>query len=227
MFGKKKKFSTSRFAERAIELDTFHLFTDMPMTAAISRVVTVSTLPHEARSSAYAIGVFHDIYGGGRPLLPVEIEFDFSSGGEGSGWGEVWADSSVRGAAFYRARIVVADPGAHFFNAVQTAVEHTAVSGNQFLHLVFRKKRKKPYDVKTDQKERSAEGDRLDALMRRIDASEPAAEMPRLEFDTVLLEDAIYTKAPTWSHAWEDGLLDRAIYHSPGTAKWRARRWRK
>src|SRR3546814_3435177 len=74
MFGRKKRFSTSRFVERAIELDTFQLFTSRCLTVAISKISTGSTLSHSDQRYASAIGVLHDERGDGQPLLPVKVE---------------------------------------------------------------------------------------------------------------------------------------------------------
>ncbi len=228
MFGKKKKFSTARFVERAIELDVLHLFTHMPLTAAISRISTLVTQPNREQTSASAYGVFHDNYGQGQPLLPVEIEFDFrASDTDKPGWGEIW-NNALRGERpSYRARVIVADPAARLFNAAVKAAEHAAISGHQFLHLVFHRERKVPYHVKTDQAEMKARTDDLAALMRRIDAGDEDAEMPHLEWDTLSIEDSIYLKGPSWSHAWVDGVLERPMFHNRDAAKWRGQPWRQ
>src|SRR3546814_9169910 len=89
MFGRKKRFSTSRFVERAIEFDTFQLFTSRCLTVAISKISTGSTLSHSDQGYASAIGVLHDERGDGQPLLPVKGAFDFYDRSEKVGWGSI------------------------------------------------------------------------------------------------------------------------------------------
>ncbi|WP_169800966.1 hypothetical protein [Novosphingobium naphthalenivorans] len=199
------------------------------MTVAISKVSTNMVLPNKEQRSASAVGVIHDVYGGGHPLLPVEVEFDFDGSNEKLGWGyiETWGWPSSEPDDLFQAKIFVFDRDANFFKAVQKAAEHAALSGNQFLHLVFQRTRKKPYDAKTDQQEAEAEQERLSALMRRIDSGDKGAKMPLIEFDSIWVEDAIHTNAPAWSHAWIHDFTDRSMYHSRAAAKWRSMPWRQ
>lgn len=228
MFGKGKnqnraEFSTLRFVEKAAELDTFQLFSESPMTVAISKVSAFVSLPHQQPEMGWAWGVMHSGSSHGRPLLPVEIEFIFfPSQSQSIGSGEVWNDSKGGYKRSYQARLLVRDLGAKFFEIVQKSAEHAAISHNHFLHLTFRRERKQTYDTNTDRAEYDAQQERLTALMRRIDAGEKDAVMPPIEFSSISIEDSVYTKAPEWSHLWLNDPMDRSMYHSKESASWRA-----
>src|SRR3546814_1370222 len=133
MFGRKKRFSTSRFVERAIELDTFQLFTSRCLTVAISKISTGSTLSHSDQRYASAIGVLHDERGDGQPLLPVKVEFDFYGRSEKVGWGsiEIYDKRGMATPFPYEATIFIPDRDGNFFSTVQKAAEHAAISGNR------------------------------------------------------------------------------------------------
>lgn len=226
MFGKKKaKVSTSRFVQRAIELDTFHLFRDMPMTAAISKVYTSKILGRDQRPDGYALGVMHDHYGHGGPLLPVEIEFVFEEGNEKVGRGEIYRGSGHGEHKCYQAKIWIFDPDGAFFADVQNAGAHAAMSGSSFLHLNFAKERVQPIKMTGGWRDAEEEDLDLKALMRRIDSGDEEARMPSLEFDYVSIVDMIHTNAPAWSYAWEDHGRDRPGFHSREAAKWRSYEW--
>lgn len=229
MFRKKRvdnKFSTSRFVQSAGELDMLPLFSDVPLTVAISKTSVWDGLCIEKQDGAQAFGVLHSDFGGVRPQLPIEVEFFFSrSSGEGCGWGEVWNDKRGHDDGSYRARLIVFDPDAKFFSAVERAVAHAAMSRSNFVHLTFRRERKGPYDAKKRTAEWDALKQRMDTLAQQIDEGANDAELPNIKFDSIAVEDAIYTAAGDWSHMWSNDTLQRPLYHSEDYAAWRKRRW--
>src|SRR3546814_17352678 len=92
------------------------------------------------------------------------------------------------------------DRDGNFFSTVQKAAEHAAISGNSFLHLVFQRRKKKPYDAGTESQELKAEHERMETLMRRIDDGEKDAMMPPLESDYIWIEDTFQLTVPMWTN---------------------------
>src|SRR3546814_506688 len=105
------------------------------------------------------------------------VEFDFYGRSEKVGWGsiEIYDKRGMATPFPYEATIFIPDRDGNFFSTVQKAAEHAAISGNSFLHLVFQRRKKKPYDAGTESQELKAEHERLETLMRRIDAGEKDA----------------------------------------------------
>jgi hypothetical protein len=48
--------------------------------------------------------------------------------------------------------------------------------------------------------------------------------LEEIVFDRVFFEDALVTKAPSWSWAWEEWEFEQPRFQSKATAKWR-RQW--
>src|SRR3546814_3764647 len=80
----------------------------------------------------------------------------------------------------YEATIFIPDRDGNFFSTVQKAAEHAAISGNSFLHLVFQRRKKKPYYAGTESQELKDEHERLKTHMSSIDAGEKDATMTPL-----------------------------------------------
>src|SRR3546814_6396825 len=94
----------------------------------------------------------------------------------------------------YEATIFIPDRDGNFFSTAQKAAEHAALSGHSFLHLVFQRRKKKPYDAGTESQELKAEHERLETLMRLIDAGEKDAMLPPLEFDSIWIAHRTSTR---------------------------------
>ena len=53
------------------------------------------------------------------------------------------------------------------------------------------------------------------------------ARLPEISFTAVAYSDALYLKAPRWSHDWHlDDELKTEKYHSRAVAEWRNQSWR-
>lgn len=227
LFKKKNPKSTLRFCQSAVELDTFHLFSDMDLSLALSQLSEWHNDAAERPTEANAYGVVHDSYGHGQPLLPVEVKFSFSasySEGE-AGYGSIWK-TSFSETEYYKAEVVIHDPDRAIYDGFRRTFEHAAMSGNQYAHLILRRERK-PFvsDLSKRDAEQKAERERIKALMVQVEAGD--ADMPSIAFNRVAFDDSIVLKAPGWSRDWHDDVLDRVKYHSKEAATWRNMPWRR
>jgi hypothetical protein len=219
---RRNRSSALRYCQTAAELPFSSLWGRHGFQLAIAQVQRFFRTDDERWPSASAIGVVHEIYGSGHPVLPVEIEFDLSNRHEKfSGGGEVDLLGDHGAVRFYEARIFINDPGGVIFSAFERALKHAAISGNQFAHLTLRRDREPPsnFDGIADHKATVAEIDRLRELMDGVDTGK--ASLPRIEFNGLSFDDTIRTKAPLWGDSWHEasGLL-RPSFLDPETAKW-------
>jgi hypothetical protein len=224
LFGRKNTESTLRFCQSATELDTSHLFSDWPLTLAISRLTELLDPTLGATEEADGYGLVHETFGGGGPLLPVQVQFLFSppdTEGE-PGHGSVWKNGTSQ-EDHYKAEVIIYDPDRRIYEGFQRVFEHAAISGNSFAHLILVRKKKPfisdPKERKAARKAEEAECERLKALMKQVDAGE--ADMPDIVFDRVAFEDNLVLKAPSWSWGWIDDPLSWSKYHSREIAYWR------
>lgn len=221
-FRKKSWASTLRFCLKASELNPAQLYTYPDLRIAISRLSEWKSNALEASSEAVAFGVAHDLYGHDQPLLPVAVRFKFGAtyrDGD-AGHGSVYLCDYVQ-PPHYRAEFVIHDPDRLIYAAFQKVMEHAAMCGITFAHLILRRHRKEPFIRDSADRSRAgkAERERLRVLMDEVDAGRE--QLPDIEFDEVAMDDKIILKAPRWTHDWEENFIDGPPFQSLETGRWR------
>ncbi len=128
LFGKKNTKSTLRFCQSAVELDASRLFLEWDLTLALSQLSEWHHHALEPTKEAYAYGVFHDTYGDGHPLLPVEVKFSFSPpyNEDEAGHGSIWK-TDISEVEYYKAEVVIFDSDRTIYKSFRKIFEHAAI----------------------------------------------------------------------------------------------------
>lgn len=231
MFGflKRKKDAPSdlRFCQNASELDAYRLFSDSDLELAISRVSEWHHDPKAALTEAYAYGIVRDIIGG-RPLLPVEVIFSFTTpctpGNPGRG--EVWKMDPNSMIPYYQMKIVIYDPDKSIYEGFLRSFEHAAISRHLYVELILRRNgRSYIQDYDERKKAEGQEAARLEKLLR--DAEQNPETIPKIKFDSVAFRDTVTLAAPSWSYTWHNDTMSDRKYHDRSIARWRNYPWNK
>jgi hypothetical protein len=227
MFGRKAKaaeVSSSRFCMRAEELPYAHVYRYGRFTLALSKLSVSQSWPVRAHSSveAVALGLLHGSntypdHGAEEPLLPVKLMF----GGDHfkpERFGLAYFErAAINGP--YLLHVHINDPTGDVLRAFQQAMQQAVSSGNKFIHLNCTQVREGSL---SPSKDFLAQMDEDREFLRRVEAGE--ARLESIAFDRVFFEDALVTKAPSWSWEWESWEFDHPRFQSKSTAKWR-REW--
>jgi len=230
MFGRKAKaaeVSSSRFCMRATELPYAKLYRYGRFTLAISKLSTHKSWPVQAHSfeQAVARGLLHGSatypdHGAEEPLLPVELTFWRNSPPlRQERFGSAHFDRSAEDGA-YILFVQIYDPTGDIFQTFQNAMQRALSSDFAFVHLRCEQDREfRPSSPPGSDAWARVNEDR--EFLRRVEAGE--AKLEAISFDRVVFEDALITKAPSWTWAWECWEFDQPRFQSKATAKWRAK----
>jgi hypothetical protein len=119
----------------------------------------------------------------------------------------------------YLLYVHINDPTGDVLRAVQRAMQQAVSSGFNFIHLHCVQDRQFEQPPRNDHMAQMNE-DR--EFLRRVEAGE--AKLETIAFDRVFFEDALVTKAASWTWEWENWEFDHPRFQSKATAKWR-REW--
>lgn len=227
MFGRKAKaaeVSSSRFCMRAAELPYAQLYRYGRFTLALSKLSMHQSWPVRAHSSveAVALGLLHGSatfpdHGAEEPLVPVKLTFG-EDHFKPERFGSAHFDRSAEDGA-YLLYVHINDPTGDVLRAFQRAMQQAVSSGFNFIHL---------HCVQDREFENSPRNDHMAQInedrefLRRVEAGE--AKLEAIAFDRVFFEDALVTKAASWTWEWEGWEFDHPRFQSKATAKWR-RQW--
>lgn len=189
--------SSLPFCERATELHTSVLFSDLNLLLAIYQLTEWQFDSPEKSMKAEATGVVVDHHCNRKFRIPAGVTFWFHEPDiDGDRlYGKVWKSIDGR-QTYYRTDISTYDPDRRIYEAFQRAFEHAVMSGDTFVNLILHRK-EKPHISDSAMREVAKEDGmrRLSELLKQVEAG--GVDMPRLEFDKVAFSDELTIKRPS------------------------------
>lgn len=233
IFRRKLNASSLIYCQSRDELPCFSLFSRRDLRLEITKLTVFDGDPignHEPKAFGFISSNF---------ILPADIEFSsrpvFNTNGK-SGYGRGFLDRYVFEGGHFFAKFFINDPDGVIFDKFRVAFEHSLASGQAYQELVLRKEkpgvnperlkreeRRRNMDPQERRKDEEAESESLKTFIHKIEYGDE--DLPDINFDQVLFEDSITTKAPIWSYAHSYENLSKPVFHSRATARWR--QWRR
>lgn len=217
--------SASRFCTRALELPYADLYRHSPFTLAISKLSLHQSWPRVATSEQpIALGVLHGSatfsdHPVQEPVLPVQLTFGSSpSSPDRLGTAHL---ASPSGDEPYMLLVEINDRSGEILQAFNVAFQKAVVSGCASV-LIRCSRNREPQKPSATMSEISAKMEADRHFLRRVEAGE--AELEPIPFDRIHFEEALLTRAPDWTWAWEEMNFRQPRFLSQATETWR-REW--